>query len=237
MRKKANPAIVRTASGEFVPSPGSRQGTVPTIFAACALAAALLACRSGKPSGDQPASQATPTKARNPADAPADAPAKWHLSTWSAEELAARDVVWAQMVNDFSSQYSQPQWSAQQALDAPDVYPRHGDINQAWAPLAQDGGVEWIDVGFDEPRRVASVIVVQTFNPGAIIRIDDTTPTGAHRVLGRTTPTRYTSGKSAITELAFERPRTIRRLRVVMDTKAVPGWNELDAIGITLARP
>src|SRR5690606_4036608 len=74
-----------------------------------------------------------------------------------------RPIEWASSVQGFSSQYGDPSWAAIQALGPPDVFPRHGDIPQAWASRAPDDPAEWIAIGFDQASSIAAVIVHETF--------------------------------------------------------------------------
>jgi hypothetical protein len=83
----------------------------------------------------------------------------------------ARPIAWATKVNGVSSQYGDPSWAAHQVLGPPNVFPKHGDIPQAWASAAPDTGTEWIEVGFARPSPIAAVVVYETFNPGAIVGV------------------------------------------------------------------
>ena len=89
--------------------------------------------------------------------------------------------VWADTVRAYSSQYGAERWAATQVLGPPDVYPRHGDIERAWASRQPDSATEFIEVGYYRPRPVAGVAIYETYNPGAIDRVELIT-TGAHRI-------------------------------------------------------
>src|SRR5262245_31473669 len=75
---------------------------------------------------------------------------------------------WATTVRNFSSEYSTANWSAQQALGAPNVFPRSGDLDGAWASREPDATTEFIEVGFAQPQRASALEVYETYNPGAI---------------------------------------------------------------------
>jgi hypothetical protein len=146
---------------------------------------------------------------------------------------AARPVTWAATVRAFSSQYTADSWSANQARGAPDVFPRHGDISESWAPLEPDAGPEFIEVGYNAPRRASGVEVLETFNPGAITDVQVITADGERRSV-------YHAAAAAMGDIAYRRhidfactDVPVVAVRVTLDTKAVPGWNEIDAIGVT----
>ncbi len=146
-------------------------------------------------------------------------------------------LAWASTVLDVSSQYSAGSWSAAQVLGAPDVYPQAGDHVAAWATLSADGGREFVEVGFDRPMRLSAVHVVETYNPGAVRRIE------AVDEHGHTLAVLFDRGAARRLDLAEVgsairvvggrcTPMAVARIRVSLDSHLVPGWNELDAIGV-----
>jgi hypothetical protein len=150
---------------------------------------------------------------------------------------ASASIVWASSVLDFSSQYGSSSWSAKRALGPPDVYPRGGDLQNAWASASADGGREHLTLGFDAPRRIRAVEVYETYNPGAVDRITLLGATGESHVV-------YEGPAAVILVPAFRRriefPCTddaITGVRVELDSSAVPGWNEIDAVGVEACPP
>ncbi len=158
------------------------------------------------------------------------------MKVWQTDVAGMTDAgtVWASTAVGRSSAYGKDDWSAARALGPPDVFPAHLDSKQAWAPRQQNRGQEWITVGFAGVKNAGSVIVVETLNPGALVRIDDLSDPDAPVVLWRGTTS--APGKSRILSLELPEPRNISRLRLVLDTKRVAGWNEIDAIGLVPRR-
>jgi hypothetical protein len=139
---------------------------------------------------------------------------------------------WAAHVIGFSSQYSEDSWSAHQILGAPNVYPAMGDRAEAWASLTADGGPEWIEVGFDQPRPISQVQIFETFNPGAIAKVELITVSG-RRILaasGRQDIGGKLGARRVIDVQCTSEP--VASVRVELDSRGVSGWNELDAIGV-----
>lgn len=155
-----------------------------------------------------------------------------------AATLDAPGPVWASRAIAASSQWSDTSWSMQAALGPPDTYPRHGDINTAWASRAPDADSEFLEVGFDRPRRIRGVIVVETFNPGAITTITAGLAGGGRQVLihQAVSPMTALGGELAAQQRRFELPGctadAITSIRIDLDSAAVAGWNELDAVGV-----
>ena len=153
---------------------------------------------------------------------------------WNREEpaVARPQIVWASSVRGFSSQYSTGSWSAAQVLGAPNVYPAHGDNASAWASLGADDRDEWIEVGFDRAGSVSAVEIYETYNAGALDRVELITQSG--RIIaaqpGGLAPSGATSARRSVNVSCTSEP--IVAVRVHVASMKVAGWNELDAIGV-----
>ena len=115
-----------------------------------------------------------------------------------------------------------------------DVYPAQGDYSLAWASLGADDADEWIEVGYDQPRPISAVQIFQTFNPGAIAKVELVTTTGRRIRAFSGEPTAQGPAKRVIDVQCTTEP--IAAVRVELGSRAVPGWNELDAIGVVPCR-
>lgn len=145
----------------------------------------------------------------------------------------AERVTWASAVLGYSTQYSEQSWSARQVLGAPNVYPQHGDLAQAWASKTADEQDEWIEVGFDNPRAASAVEIYETFNPGAVASVELVTTTGRRITMlapsldvDRSAQAIHTSIPMACTS------EPIAAVRINLSSTTVRGWNEIDAIGL-----
>jgi len=125
-------------------------------------------------------------------------------------------IQWATTVRTMSTQYSPTQWSAMRVLGAPDVYPGSGDNVNAWASTDADALTL-------SPLPGYTVTVVE------VITADN-----AHHVVyqGVAAPMGQASYRRHI---EFEAIDDIIAVRVTLDSAAVPGWNEIDAIGLIQA--
>lgn len=165
--------------------------------------------------------------------------AEWGRTPEASAAQVDRPIVWASSVNGFSSQYGAPSWAATQALGPPDVFPRNGDIPQAWASQLPDGPGEWIAVGFPRARAIAAVVVYETFNPGAIARVTLTADDGGSFEAPMGQADAETSPDGSVRR-RFQLPCTpyrVRSVRIELDTARVAGWNEIDAIGVVPCGP
>jgi hypothetical protein len=140
-------------------------------------------------------------------------------------------MMWASSVRSSSSQYGEDDWGARQMLGAPDASPTGADSTRAWASAAADAGIETVELGFAEPRRLSAFEVVESFNPGAITRIEALLDDGRTVLVEQRAAA--AAGASSVRHRASfactERP--VIAVRVTLDSAAVSGWNEIDAVG------
>jgi hypothetical protein len=143
------------------------------------------------------------------------------------EDSEGRFHQWAQSARA-SSEYTNGSWSAIQATGRPDTMTA-GDAPTAWASLLADGGIEWLELTYENAVYPELVRVRETFNPGAVVRLEVLDPEGAWRQVweGKDT-TRECPGWLELPVPAL--PYPIRTIRVILDTASVPGWNEIDAV-------
>jgi len=141
--------------------------------------------------------------------------------------------IWATTVRGFSSEYTNTSWAAQRALGAPDVYPAGGDNANAWASRDADAESEFLEVGFDTPHRLRGLDLFETYNPGAVSHVEIITADGAHRTI-------YDGAPHAMNVPSYQRSiafactdQKVVAVRVTLASGAVPGWNEIDAVGGT----
>jgi len=151
------------------------------------------------------------------------------------DSFAPGEAAWAVSAKA-SSEYRATDYSASQATNAPNV-PSHADHPKAWAPKLADAGDEWLELTYAPPFRAAGIQVIQSFNPGAIMRLEVIDEAGAASTVW-TGPdlTPYAARTIGILRVAFpptERP--IARVRVTLDTRRVAGWNEIDAVRLIAA--
>ena len=145
-------------------------------------------------------------------------------------------------------------FTPEQACGAPDT-PKMGDHPTAWAPAAMDAGEEWLEVVFERPVEPVHVVIHESYNPGAVVRVvaildPGTTSAGdvppevrpVARPSGDHKEVVLWSGKAEAAQPGGDAPRVftvscasdtpVSRLRIHLDTSKVPGWNEIDAVAL-----
>jgi hypothetical protein len=118
-------------------------------------------------------------------------------------------------------------WGPEQVVGEPDTL-QAGDIPTAWAPLQQDGGEEWLKLDYETSVDIAEVRVRETHNPGAVSKITAFLANGSEVTIWEGVEPK----SEPPVEMAFAVPNSInaKSVKVYLDTKRVPGWNEIDAV-------
>lgn len=126
----------------------------------------------------------------------------------------------------------QSDWSAAQATGPPNVAVA-GDNPRAWASLTEDAQPEWLLLTFNKSVIPAAVMVYESFNPGALVRLSVYDERGREKIVwqGRD-PVRPQNGKGvAVIPLPAVNFKT-RNVKLYLDSPRVKGWNEIDAVAL-----
>jgi hypothetical protein len=127
-------------------------------------------------------------------------------------------------------------WSPQQAAGAPDT-PTVGDQTSAWASQSSDAGTEWLILQYARAVVPRQVQVYENCAPGALFKVtifDE----ADHEIeaWSGTDPTPSTpasSGSSVpVSTIPISLNTPTRKIKIYLACDKVPGWNEVDAVGL-----
>ncbi len=158
----------------------------------------------------------------------------WLVPVWAT----AQQVQWASRVIGFSSEYvaakTPKQYGAQQIVGKPNKLPNVGSSVCAWSPATEASlNDEWIKVGYSKPMRIKQIAVAENFNAGCISRIYGYDVNDKEYLLyTNTKDTTYVLGRMLniyLKETAFP----VAALKIMLNTKRIVGWNQLDAVAIS----
>jgi hypothetical protein len=119
----------------------------------------------------------------------------------------------------------------EQATGPPDT-PLAGDCNTAWASLGADNQDEWLLLEYAEPVLPAAVLIYETFNPGAVHRVTAFRLSGEEVEVWKGKDPTPVGSDRGISEIPLKMDFKTNRLRIHIHSTAVPGWNEIDAVGL-----
>ncbi len=150
----------------------------------------------------------------------------------------AQPVQWASRVIGFSSELSNlktpRQFGAQQILGKPNKLPASGNSPCAWAPASDASATEeWIKVGYRNPIKIKQIAVAENYNAGSINRIFAYDPQDKeYLIYTNQKDTTHVNGRMLNIYLK-ETPYKVAALKIVINTRRIPGSNQIDAVGIS----
>lgn len=122
-------------------------------------------------------------------------------------------------------------WGPEQATGEPDT-PNAGDMQTAWASKTPDGDDEWLLVEYAEPVIPKTISVYETFNPGALNRVTVFKLDGSEVEVWKGDDPTAPNSVSGVSEISVKIDFKVARVKLYLNSKAVAGWNEIDAVGI-----
>lgn len=141
-------------------------------------------------------------------------------------------IRYATGVVSFSTQYSTGSWSAAQTLGAPNTV-GCGDISTSWASANPDGRREFLELSFDNPAPINRIFIHETLSPGAVDTVYVLNPNT--QVYEKVYEATAAGGKPCPRAFAINFALTsfpVSQIRIAINSPAVPGYNEIDAVGI-----
>ena len=137
---------------------------------------------------------------------------------------------WANEVVNFSSQYQSPDYAAIQVLGEPNSR-NCSDAKTAWVPRQENSGNEFVRVRFVNAVLFPKIGVHQTLGAGTVRKIILWDTEGNGTEFNVQDPLRECSGVATFQFDAYTKP--VNEITVMLDTSAVSGWNEIDAISLS----
>jgi hypothetical protein len=123
-----------------------------------------------------------------------------------------------------------PRWGAVEATGPPNTGP--GDGPTAWCSRTADSQQEWLVLEYDEAVEPKAILVYENMKPGAVWRVTNYPKIGREKTLWEgKDPTPFTA-QSGVSRLPATAGIKTNRIKVYIDSPAVPDWNEIDAVGL-----
>ena len=110
------------------------------------------------------------------------------------------------------------------------------DSRRAWAPEAEDAGMQWLELTYDQELYVSSIRIHENFGPGAVARIE-LEDAGQYRTVWQGTDMNdecpgvfQVTLREEISNVTWQMTNfDTDTVRIYLDTR-VEGWNEIDAV-------
>lgn len=198
-------------AGQTAPTPTSAPVLAATEIATPAPAATAMAEQSPTPASAVSQATALPT-------VPTSAAQPGEIRQWAASATA-------------SSEYSNPDWAAAQAADAPNVT-ACGDDGMAWAS-SESTTVDWLELTYATAVKPFAINIYQTYNPGQIVKVELFAPDSQTSYVAYTaTPVKVDTCPQTLTiSLDGSKLGAVNRIRITVDQSVLGlGWAEIDAV-------
>jgi hypothetical protein len=123
-------------------------------------------------------------------------------------------------------------WGPEQATGEPNVVNIGTDDGNAWASKTPDEEDEWLLLEYEEPIQPVGIIIHETFNPGAVIKVSAFKLDGTEVEAWKGADPTAAGVGSGVSEIDLKVDFKTTRVKVYIDSKNVAGWNEIDAVGL-----
>ena len=153
---------------------------------------------------------------------------QWTVTRW--------DRAGAAQINSVRTWGLNLSWSPQQAAGPPNT-PTTGDQGSAWASKSQDSGTEWLILEYAKeviPRRID---VYENYAPGALFKVTIFDSPGQEiEAWSGNDPSpanpAATGGPTPVSAVSISLNIPTKRVKIYLASDKVPGWNEIDAVGL-----
>ncbi len=94
--------------------------------------------------------------------------------------------------------------------------------------MLQNKGEEWIELEYQTHVYATAVKIYQSYNPGAVTKLEVKDEKGEYHTIW--TGDDETSGLGSL-DITFPKINfKTNIIKITLDTKKIPGWNEIDAV-------
>jgi hypothetical protein len=157
------------------------------------------------------------------------------FQTWSVSATYRPGGAYIQSVRELANPTvtGYASWSVEQVLGPPNTF-GYGDISTAWTTPSQDNtqAHEWLEVDYASAVVPDSVLVHETYNPGAMVRATVYNSDGVEVEAWSGTDPNLGQQTSCVSKVPLAVDFPVNRVRLYLDTAKVSGWNEIDAVAL-----
>ncbi len=122
-------------------------------------------------------------------------------------------------------------WGPEQATGEPDTK-LPGDQVTAWASYSTDTQDEWLQLTYKDPVLATAVLVYETYNPGAVTKVTAVDGENETILWEGKDPVVIDKDGRGIADIAVTPDMPVKTIKIYLASKAIFGWNEIDAVGL-----
>lgn len=129
-----------------------------------------------------------------------------------------------------SSQYTTDDWSAAQAIGAPNVLECEDDP-RAWAPEGPD--LDWLEVTYAQPVRPTRIHIYETWAVGSIVKVEVKDIAGNYHAVYSALPVASVSCLRVLAIAVTNVAAKVVAVRITVDQRERRDWTEIDAVRLS----
>jgi len=122
-------------------------------------------------------------------------------------------------------------WGPEQVIGEPNT-PGAGDIVTAWASASQDNQKEWLICEYENFIKSREVHIYETYNPGAVYKVAALNDDDEEVVAWEGKDPTATNQPMGVSKIPLNVDFAFKKIKIYIDSPAVRGWNEIDAVGL-----
>ena len=150
-------------------------------------------------------------------------------------KVGSKTITYANEVVSVSSEFSNVNYSATQALGSPNIYPNHNFDAKQWIGSTTDSQREFIILRFPDPGPINYIDIYETLNVGAVDTVYVKNPgTGNFEVVYMDTAM-LGDTFARINHISFDTTTfDVSEIRIAVASDSIQGYNGIDAVAIGL---
>jgi hypothetical protein len=108
----------------------------------------------------------------------------------------------------------------------------YGDQGTSWASRGADNSKEWLELEYDQSVVPDAILIYENNAPGAVTKVTHISYWGYETTLWEGKDPTAVSAPGGLSRLPVTAGIKTGHIKIYVDSRAVLGWNEIDAVGL-----
>jgi hypothetical protein len=107
-----------------------------------------------------------------------------------------------------------------------------GSSGSAWCPLTTNAEEEWVLLEYEAPVKPTAVLIHENSIPGGVVKVTAFKFDGTEVEVWKGEDPSNANAGSTVSEIECKADFKTNRIKIYIDSKNIPGWHEIDAVGL-----
>jgi hypothetical protein len=122
-------------------------------------------------------------------------------------------------------------YGPEQLIGEPDV-PAGGSSSNAWCPRTTDAPEEWLMLEYETLVKPVAILIYENSVPGGVVKVSAFKVDGTEVVVWKGDDPIGGNVVNGVSEIECKADFKTDRIKIYIDSKNLPGWHEIDAVGL-----